>query len=154
LRYEDPPPGGRDWLLQALNEYLLALRAKATAASDAATQLARYNGSLARLEEAKGTLLETRNIALLQDPCTRVRMAQRLDVDIAPLRRPQSQTAPSGSTGPTSGATAALPPAPGARAVLLAPQFDATVGATAATPPRARLLRPEITAKTHSWRTQ
>jgi outer membrane protein TolC len=65
IRYENPPPAGdgRDWLLAALNDYLLALRSQADAATDAQTLLARYNGALARLSEAKGTILNDFNVA-------------------------------------------------------------------------------------------
>jgi len=45
-----------------LNDYLLALRSQADAATDAQTLLARYNGALARLSEAKGTILNDFNV--------------------------------------------------------------------------------------------
>lgn len=69
-RYEDPPPGGegQDLLLVVLNDYLLALRSRAEAATDAASQLATYNTLLARLDEAKGTLLAEFDIHLQGDP--------------------------------------------------------------------------------------
>lgn len=74
IRYQNPPPGieGQNWLLQALNDYLMALRFKADAAVDAATLLAAYNTQLARLEEATGTLLATNDIQLANDPCEQV----------------------------------------------------------------------------------
>lgn len=69
IRYEDPPPDeGDDWLLSALNDYLLALRAQTDAATELGVLLAEYNVLLARLEEAKGTLLDTFQIQLLNDP--------------------------------------------------------------------------------------
>ncbi|MCE9604984.1 MAG: TolC family protein [Planctomycetia bacterium] len=59
IRYENPPPAGEstDWLLAATNDYLSALRSQADAATDTQTFLARYNALLARLNEARGTIL-------------------------------------------------------------------------------------------------
>jgi outer membrane protein TolC len=83
IRYQNPPPGGegQNWLLQALNDYLMALRFKADAAVDAATLLAQYNTQLARLEEATGTLLASNDIQLANDPCAQVQ-----SVTLFPLR--------------------------------------------------------------------
>lgn len=69
-RYEDPPPGaeGQDWLLAALNDYLLALRSRADSITDVARLLARYNTLLVKLEEAEGVLLANYGIELEQDP--------------------------------------------------------------------------------------
>ena len=80
IRYLNPPPAGegQDWLLQALNEYLLAMRTKADAATEASALLARYNALLARLDEATGTLLESYNICLEGDPCGKVSIGSRL----------------------------------------------------------------------------
>jgi outer membrane protein TolC len=77
IRFENPPPAaeGVDSLLQALNVYLLALRSWSNASIEVSSLLARYNRELARLEEAKGTLLATNNIQLQEDPITRVRFA-------------------------------------------------------------------------------
>jgi hypothetical protein len=61
---ENPPPSGDDWLLAATNDYLTALRSQADAANDAQTFLARYNGLLARLNEAMGTILGDNDIEL------------------------------------------------------------------------------------------
>jgi len=64
IRYENPPPAGesQDWLLAATNDYLSALRSQADAATDAQTFLARYNSLLARLNEARGTILTDYNV--------------------------------------------------------------------------------------------
>lgn len=72
IRYEDPPPAaeGQDWLLLALNDYLLALQSQVAATRDAAAFLAEYNVVLARLEEAKGTLLASLGIDLADDPAS------------------------------------------------------------------------------------
>ncbi|MDB5384413.1 MAG: TolC family protein [Planctomycetaceae bacterium] len=74
-RYEDPPPGadGQDWLLLALNDYLLALRTRADANTEIAQILARYNTLLATLEEAQGTLLASYEIVLEGDPILQAR---------------------------------------------------------------------------------
>ncbi len=83
IRYQNPPPGGdgQNWLLQALNDYLMALRFKADAAVDASVLLAQYNTQLARLEEATGTLLASSSIELANDPCAQVN-----SVTLFPLR--------------------------------------------------------------------
>lgn len=69
-RYEDPPPGaeGQDWLLSALNDYLLALRSRADSITDVARLVANYNTLLVKLEESEGVLLNNYGIALEQDP--------------------------------------------------------------------------------------
>lgn len=71
VRYESPPPagGGQNWLLLALNDYLLALRSSADAKVEAGRLLARYNTELARLRELEGTLLDVAGIHLQNDPC-------------------------------------------------------------------------------------
>lgn len=80
IRYLNPPPAGegQDWLLQAVNEYLLTMRTKADAATEASALLARYNALLARWEEAKGTLLETYDVCLEGDPCGKMSIKGRL----------------------------------------------------------------------------
>jgi outer membrane protein TolC len=74
LRYQNPPPGNgeQNWLLTALNDYLMALQFRASAMTDAANFLAQYNGLLAQMDEALGTLLISYNIEMVNDP---VRMA-------------------------------------------------------------------------------
>lgn len=74
-RYEDPPPGddGQDWLLAALNDYLIAIRASADTASERAVLLAQYNSLLATFEEAQGTLLESHQIQFEGDPILQAR---------------------------------------------------------------------------------
>jgi outer membrane protein TolC len=74
IRFSDPPatPDGYNSLLLALNDYLLALRSNVDAQTDSSLLLARYNGQLARLEEARGDLLESHNIWLQNDPCAAV----------------------------------------------------------------------------------
>jgi hypothetical protein len=52
----------------ALNDYQQALEAQVNAAAEAAAAVARYNATLARIEEAQGTLLESRQILFAQDP--------------------------------------------------------------------------------------
>jgi len=85
LRYRNPLPiggDGQNWLLQYLNDYLLALRFRTDSATDAAALLASYNAQLARLEEVKGTLLNYFDIDLAYDPC---RQLQRIpDLGISP----------------------------------------------------------------------
>lgn len=65
IRYENPPPAGesQDWLLAATNDYLSALRSQADAATDTQAFLARYNSLLARLNEARGTILQDYDVA-------------------------------------------------------------------------------------------
>lgn len=74
-RYEDPPPSGdgQDWLLLALNDYLLAMHSKADSTSEMAQLLARYNTLLASLQEAQGTLLANYDIRLDGDPIVQAR---------------------------------------------------------------------------------
>lgn len=70
IRFSNPPPAGsgQDWLLVALNDYQLALRNHIDAVTDASQRLAQYNTLLARYEEMKGTLLESRQVLLANDP--------------------------------------------------------------------------------------
>ena len=79
-RYEDPPPSGdsQDWLLLALNDYLLALRAQADSIASRAQLLAQYNTLLATLQEVQGTLLTNYGIQLDGDPITQARNSQWL----------------------------------------------------------------------------
>ena len=69
IRYENPPPIGADqnWMLIALDDYLLAMRSTADAATETSFLLANYNTELARLKELEGTLLSSNNILLLND---------------------------------------------------------------------------------------
>jgi hypothetical protein len=70
IRFQNPPPAGsgQDWLILALNEYQQAIRSHIDAVTDATSLLADYNTWLARLEEAEGTLLTSRRVALESDP--------------------------------------------------------------------------------------
>lgn len=74
-RYEDPPPGseGQDWLLAAVNDYLLSLRSQADSITSRAQLLAQYNTLLATLQEVQGTLLSNYDIQLEGDPITQAR---------------------------------------------------------------------------------
>ncbi len=69
IRFENPPPAGDDgdWLLVALNDYLLAMRSQSEANVDSQTLLARYNIALARLSEATGTILNEFDVRAEQD---------------------------------------------------------------------------------------
>ena len=110
LRYESPIPTGegRNWLLQSLNDYLLALRFVTDAAADRARLLADYNSALIRLEESKGTLLETLQISLTWDPCSHVRLlppaneqlGQHADDPIKGLSSPPTAHTPGTPRGP------------------------------------------------------
>jgi outer membrane protein TolC len=79
-RYEDPPPGGdgQDWLLAALNDYLLSIRAQADSKTERAQLLAQYNTLLASLEEAQGTILASYDIVLDGDPTVQARLSSPL----------------------------------------------------------------------------
>lgn len=69
IRFENPPSAGDngDWLLVALNDYLLAMRSESDANVDSQTFLARYNIALARLSEATGTILNEFDIRAEHD---------------------------------------------------------------------------------------
>jgi outer membrane protein TolC len=67
IRYENPPPSGDDWLLAATNDYLLAVRSQADAARSAQSYLSRYNALLARINEARGTILFDANLDLVDE---------------------------------------------------------------------------------------
>jgi outer membrane protein TolC len=69
-RFETPVPieGQRDAFLLALQVYLQALQTWADAMAQAASFLARYHMILARIEEAKGTLLELNHIRVAAQP--------------------------------------------------------------------------------------
>jgi len=70
-RFENPVaqvPGQQSAYLIALQVYLQALQSWANATSEAARLLAQYHITLARLEEAKGTLLELYNIRTAEEP--------------------------------------------------------------------------------------
>ena len=98
-------PAGGTSQLAALNNYLGALRRWALAKGLTADLLGRYNTDLARLEEAKGTLLENRYVRLHFDSCRAA--AQILDHD--------SDGAPHGSAPATEPLPEELvPPRPAA----------------------------------------
>ncbi|MDB5335322.1 MAG: TolC family protein [Planctomycetaceae bacterium] len=79
-RYEEPPPSsdGGDWLLAALNDYLLSLRSQADSITSRAQLLAQYNTLLATLQEVQGTLLANYDIQLEGDPITQARNSRWL----------------------------------------------------------------------------
>lgn len=104
-------PAGGVSLLQALDIYLRSIRAAVTANQNAASLLAQYNIALARLEEAKGTILGTHSIYVYNDPCTAVQRTMfggprdckdLIDTGILPI-------AP-GSAEPMDGSTQPAPP--------------------------------------------
>ena len=71
IRYDDPPfPLSK---AQALDIYMRSLNSWSNAAQESSRLLAQYNGQLARLEEAKGTLLRANNIVVQDDPSTAIR---------------------------------------------------------------------------------
>ncbi len=109
-RYEDPPPGGdgQDWLLLALNDYLLALRSRADSVTERAQLLARYNTLLAVLQEVQGTLLVGYDIQLEGDPITQARHSRWLQ-DSEALIDPEIWKLDAGGTAPPPPA-APLPP--------------------------------------------
>ncbi len=76
VRYQIPMPGGEggNWLLQALDDYLFAMRATAEATAESGELLARYNTQLVLLEEAMGTLLEETGVHLSDDPTQKIRV--------------------------------------------------------------------------------
>jgi outer membrane protein TolC len=76
LRIRAEPQLAAGPLLSAQNLYLQALDAMTRAAVNVSGLVARYSIALARLEEAKGTLLVTNNIHLQEDPCVRARFEQ------------------------------------------------------------------------------
>ena len=90
IRFENPPPAGdgQDWLLAATNDYLSALRSHADAAADAQAFLARYNGLLARLNEALGTTLFDQGIELAELPGEAVPAAESPPNDSVPQAAP------------------------------------------------------------------
>lgn len=70
-RFENPVaqvPGQQSAYLIALQVYLQALQSWANATTEVANLLARYHSTLARIEEAKGTLLELYNIRTTEQP--------------------------------------------------------------------------------------
>jgi outer membrane protein TolC len=81
VRYQHPLPvgDGQNWLFQFLNDYLLAVRARTDAATDAATLLAGYNADLVRLEQVKGTLLGRYGIDMAYDPCRQLKIVDAAD---------------------------------------------------------------------------
>jgi len=81
VRHANPPPRRIDasdnsWLLIALDDYLLALKANVEAQTDAAELLAQYNAELARLEETQGTLLMRYQVCVANDPGRQLDLSQ------------------------------------------------------------------------------
>ncbi|MDZ4688934.1 MAG: TolC family protein [Planctomycetaceae bacterium] len=78
IRFTTPPPTSQsqDSLLLLLSDYQTALRANLDAVTDASQLIARYNGLLARFEEAQGTLLTSRGIEMTNDPVCAVNRYQ------------------------------------------------------------------------------
>lgn len=87
IRFENPPPAGdsANWLLLALDDYILAMQATAGVTAESSSILARYNTELARLQELEGTLLSTFNIHLDQDPCADSVVGKLPKVDLEKL---------------------------------------------------------------------
>ncbi len=77
----------------AQNLYIQALESLRNAIFDNGRVLSRYNIALARLEEAKGTLLQSRGIVMAEDPTTRVRFRKpcRQSVEM-PSGEPDNKT--------------------------------------------------------------
>jgi hypothetical protein len=113
LRYSTPPPssdGNQNWLLLAMYDYQNALKMHVDAMNDAGQFLAKYNTQLVKLEEAQGTLLESRGITLVDDPCVIVHQHQdRLfgknpfvesPSDTMPVRPPQTFPTPETAAAP------------------------------------------------------
>jgi outer membrane protein TolC len=114
VRYQNPLPAGEgNWLLQYLNDYLLALRFRTDSAAETAGLLAAYNTDLIRLEEVKGTLLRTLDINLAYDPCSQIRELADppagLRVEPARPIGPEELPAPQPAT-PAPQPPAAVPP--------------------------------------------
>lgn len=110
VRYQIPMPGGEggNWLLQALDDYLLAMRSTADATAEMGDLLARYNTEVAILQEASGVLLENGGICLSEDPTRRIRIsscASQLPVVNVPV--------PPGPAGPERGNGPQVPTMPG-----------------------------------------
>ncbi len=126
IRFENPPPAaeGQDALLNALNIYLQALRSSTAGATDVASLLSRYNTELARLEEAKGTLLAANNIRLDEDPCAIVRQHQRL-LPHLPLGELPEPPPPATQSDRPAGPEVGWSNAPALDAALIAPSRTA-----------------------------
>ncbi|MBC8350677.1 MAG: TolC family protein [Planctomycetes bacterium] len=146
LRYQNPRPGSEpNWLVQSLNDYLAALRSRTSAATEAATVLARYNTAIVELEESKGTLLEYLNVDLAADPC---RQSQWLPTPTPAPRVPKPITAPkhapsaSVATGSPYDISATIPPRQPQQRMSIAPQMQQI-----AIP---RIVTPLTTARTPS----
>jgi outer membrane protein TolC len=116
IRFTTPPPSSQspDSLLLLLSDYQTALRANLDAVTDASALLARYNGLLARFEEAQGILLTSRGIELADDPVCAVNRHQvplyagptvpirpaEVTSVTQPLPPPQNSVQPAGWTQP------------------------------------------------------
>lgn len=72
VRFENPT--ARTNLLVALDTYLRALDTWSRSQSEVARLLAEYCSEMTRLEQTKGTLLESRDIVLCNDPTARARV--------------------------------------------------------------------------------
>lgn len=132
LRYQNPNPdaGGGNWLLQNLNDYLDALRARTDAAADAAEVLSRYNAELVRLHEMQGTILGFFGIELSCDPCGQIVDATHVTLPAEDERVPESILRDQlRGTGPELTSPRSphvdLPPAPDPEVIRLPPP-DAT----------------------------
>lgn len=144
-RYKSPPPAGegQNWLLQALDDYLRAMRARAEALTDAAALLAQYNTQLARLEEAKGTLLTCYDIQMVNDPCARVSLrrdsalkVEDLAAGVAPAQQSAIPIMPGQPSLPTAD------PATSAAQATAEPSASVANTASAAPEPFRRLPPP------------
>lgn len=109
VRFAFPPPNlqSPDALLLLLYDYQTALRAYVEAVGDASVLLAGYNGSLARLEEVQGTLLDSRAIQLADDPVAAVRQYPALLNPVSPAVAP-----PANAPDPSAGGGWSAPAAP------------------------------------------
>jgi outer membrane protein TolC len=138
-RFENPVPAveGQDALLLALNVYLQALSSWSAASNETAALLARYNTSLARLEEAKGTLLDVSNIQLQEDPC------RALHANQPPLALDLYQVSEHSHEPPKDSPAAAPPDAPAAAPNLPeTPKATPRAAASDTEPKKAGVWRP------------
>ncbi len=112
IRFATPPPNAQssEGFLLLLYDYQAALRAQVDAVVDAARLLARYNGLLARWEEAQGTLLERWDLQIESDPVEAVNR-HRIPVHnehvvlhdsiTSPVPRPRSASVTNPEASPT-----------------------------------------------------
>lgn len=126
IRYENPPPAGdgSDWLLAALNDYLLALRSQADAATDAQTFLARYNALLARLNEARGTILTDYNVQWARGDCIPPEVVSSAAPELSPgINVSPSNPNATAAPGPTLAPAEVVPTPAAAPALPMATPF-------------------------------